>query len=72
MAITKSRRRRVAKQKPAPLALRLSEASEVSGFSPTTLWRLRRQGRIICRKAGRTVLVDYQSLKDAIDDMPAA
>ena len=67
MRVAKSKRRPAATRPSiVPIALRIAEAEQISGLSRTTLYRLRRDGQLIFRKAGRTVLVDYNSLKAAI------
>ena len=60
-----------AEQIPAPIALRIPEAERASGLSRTTLYRLRQEGRVKFRKSGRTTLVDYASLKAAVDALPS-
>jgi hypothetical protein len=53
-----------------PFALREREARRVSGLSRTTLYRLRKRGQIVTRKAGKIVLYDYASLKAALEAFP--
>jgi hypothetical protein len=53
-----------------PLALREREVRRVSGLSRTTLLRMRKRGQIVTRKAGKILLYDYQSLKNALEALP--
>lgn len=55
-----------------PLAVRLDEASRISGFSRSDLYRRAARGEIIFRKSGKTVLVDYATLKAAALGLPIA
>jgi hypothetical protein len=55
-----------------PIAVREREARRVSGLSRTSLYRMRKRGQIECRRAGRTLLYDYASLKAALEALPPA
>jgi hypothetical protein len=55
-----------------PLAVRLPEATRISGFSRSDLYRRAARGEIIFRKSGKAVLVDYASLKAAVAALPIA
>jgi hypothetical protein len=55
-----------------PLGLRLPEATRISGFSRSDLYRRAARGEIIFRKCGKAVIVDYATLKAAYEDLPVA
>jgi hypothetical protein len=55
-----------------PLAVRLAEATRISGFSRSDLYRRATRGEIVFLKAGKAVLVDYRSLKAAVAALPKA
>jgi hypothetical protein len=55
-----------------PLALRITEAVRVSGFSRSRLYLMAARGEIIFLKCGKAVLVEYASLKAAIQNLPRA
>jgi hypothetical protein len=53
-----------------PVNLRLNQAVHYSGLSRSTLYRLNSEHRLVFRKAGKSVLVDFKSLKSLIDTLP--
>jgi hypothetical protein len=53
-----------------PLAVRLADATRISGFSRSDLYRRATRGEIVFLKAGKAVLVDYPSLKAAVAALP--
>jgi hypothetical protein len=58
-----------------PLAVRLLEATRISGFSRSVrgdLYRRAARGEIVFRKCGKCVLVEYASLKAAYEALPKA
>jgi hypothetical protein len=63
---------RAAAAAPDPILVRLNEAIRISGFSRSDLYRRASRGEIVFRKCGKSVLVDYASLKAAIDGLPTA
>lgn len=52
------------------LALRLPDATLVSGLSRSSLYRYAAAGRLILRKSGSATLVDAASLRELISDLP--
>jgi hypothetical protein len=54
------------------LAVRLSEASFISGFSRSELYRRAARGQIIFLKCGSSTLVDLKSLRAAVASLPRA
>jgi hypothetical protein len=54
------------------LAVRLPEASYISGFSRSELYRRAARGEIIFLKAGASTLVDLGSLRTAVASLPRA
>ena len=56
----------------APLALPLARAAAWSGLSRSTIYRLAGQGRVRLLKAGRTTLVDADSLRAVVAGLPSA
>ncbi len=55
-----------------PLAVRLPEASRISGFSRSEIYRRAGRGEIILLKCGKSTLVDMQSLRAAVAALPRA
>jgi hypothetical protein len=55
-----------------PLAVRLDEASRISGFSRSDLYRRAARGEIIFLKSGCRVLVKMDSLRAAVAALPRA
>jgi hypothetical protein len=55
-----------------PLAVRLDEATRISGLSRSGLYRLASRGEIIFLKAGSRILVDFASLRGVIAGLPKA
>ena len=55
-----------------PLTVRLTEASRISGFSRSDLYRRAAAGEIVFLKAGRSTLVTMESLRAAIAALPRA
>jgi len=55
-----------------PMAVRLPEASRISGFSRSELYRRAARGEVIFLKSGSTTLVDLVSLKAAVAALPRA
>jgi hypothetical protein len=53
-----------------PKNLRINQAVNYSGLSRSSLYRLNSEGRLVFRKAGKSVLVDFKSLKTLIDTLP--
>lgn len=54
------------------LAVRLPEASLMSGFSRSELYRRADRGEIIFLKCGASTLVDVESLRRAVASLPRA
>ena len=52
------------------LALRLPDATLVSGLSRSSLYRYAAAGRLILKKSGAATLVDAASLRQLISDLP--
>jgi hypothetical protein len=55
-----------------PIQVRIREAVRVSGFSRSTLYLMAARGEVVFRKSGKTVLVDFASLKAASEALPIA
>jgi len=55
-----------------PVNVRLEDAQRISGFSRSGLYRRAAAGEIIFRKDGSRVLVDFASLKAAMEALPVA
>jgi excisionase family DNA binding protein len=55
-----------------PLTVTVPSATARTGLSRSTLYRLAAAGSIMFRKAGRTTLVDWPSLKAYVTGLPAA
>jgi hypothetical protein len=55
-----------------PIQLRIPEAERVSGLSRSALYKLKQAQKLKFRRYGRTVFVDYRSLKTVIDALAAA
>jgi hypothetical protein len=55
-----------------PLAVRLDQAVQISGFSRSDLYRRAARGEIVFLKCGARILVEYQSLKGAVAALPVA
>jgi hypothetical protein len=54
------------------LAVRLPEATHISGFSRSELYRRAARGEIIFLKCGASTLVDLESLRAAVASLPQA
>ena len=54
------------------IAVRIPEASRVSGFSRSELYRRAARGEIVFLKCGATTLVDMESLRAAVASLPRA
>jgi hypothetical protein len=54
------------------LAVRLPEASQISGFSRSDLYRRAARGQIVFLKCGASTLVDLASLRRAVASLPPA
>jgi hypothetical protein len=54
------------------LAVRLPEATHLSGFSRSELYRRAARGEIIFLKCGTTTLVELESLRVAVASLPRA
>jgi hypothetical protein len=55
-----------------PIAVRLPEATRISGFSRSDLYRRAARGEIVFLKSGTTTLVDFVSLRAAVMSLPKA
>ena len=55
-----------------PLALPLARAVAWSGLSRSTLYRMAAEGRVRLVKAGRSTLVDADSLRAVVAGLPSA
>lgn len=55
-----------------PLAVPLAEATRISGFSRSELYRRASRGDVIFLKNNARILVDYQSLKRNVAGLPKA
>ena len=53
-----------------PLAVRLPEATRISGFSRSRLYRMAGDGELTFLKCGKATLVEYASLEAAIHRLP--
>jgi hypothetical protein len=53
-----------------PLAVRLAEATRISGFSRSRLYRMAGAGEIVFLKLGKATLVEFASLEAAIHRLP--
>jgi hypothetical protein len=53
-----------------PIALRLADATAVSGFSRSKLYLLAAQEKVVFLKSGGRILVEFASLKAAIAQLP--
>jgi hypothetical protein len=56
----------------SPLNMRSSQAIVWSGISRSTLYRYAGEGKLRMIKAGRTTLVDMESLRALLASLPAA
>jgi hypothetical protein len=54
------------------LAVRLPEASFISGFSRSALYRMAARGQVVFLKAGSSTLVTLESLRAAVASLPRA
>jgi hypothetical protein len=54
------------------LAVRLPEATRISGFSRSELYRRAARGEIVFLKCGASTLVDMASLQAAVASLPRA
>ena len=55
-----------------PLAMPLARAAAWSGLSRSTIYRMAAQGRVRLVKAGRSTLVDADSLRAVVAGLPPA
>ena len=55
-----------------PLAVPMRDASQVSGFSRSELYRLLRAGRLQAIKSGRTTLIVMDTLREHLASLPPA
>jgi hypothetical protein len=55
-----------------PRFLQMTAAVSYSGRSRAALYTLLNEKKIIAKKAGKTVLIDRQSLDDYLDTLPDA
>jgi hypothetical protein len=55
-----------------PLAVRLDEASRISGISRSGLYRLAARRELVFLKAGSRILVDMASLRAVVAALPRA
>ena len=55
-----------------PIAVRLPEATRISGFSRSELYRRAARGEIVFLKCGASTLVDVGSLRAAVASLPRA
>jgi hypothetical protein len=57
---------------PDPLAVRIPEATRISGFSRSEIYRRAGRGEIVLLKCGKSTLVDVPSLRTAVNSLPRA
>jgi hypothetical protein len=57
---------------PDPIAVRIPEATRISGFSRSELYRRAGRGEIVLLKCGKSTLVDMASLRAAVASLPRA
>jgi hypothetical protein len=57
---------------PDPLTVRIPEATRISGFSRSELYRRAARGEIILLKCGKSTLVEMTSLRAAVSALPRA
>jgi hypothetical protein len=55
-----------------PINVRMGEAIRLSGFSRSDLYRRAARGEVVFKKSGKSILIDYQSLKAAVAALPTA
>jgi len=55
-----------------PLAVRLPEASRISGLSRSEIYRRAARGEIVLLKCGRSTLAEVASLRAAVASLPRA
>jgi hypothetical protein len=55
-----------------PIAVRLPEATRISGLSKSEIYRGARRGEIILLKNGRSTLVVVNSLRSTLEKLPRA
>lgn len=56
----------------APLAVSITHAVKLTGVSRSELYRVLAKGEVRARKAGRRTLIEYVSLREWLDRLPAA
>lgn len=56
----------------APILITIRKAVEISGLSRSTIYLRAKAGELTLRKAGKTTLVDYASLRALLDGLPNA
>ena len=56
----------------APILVPIRKAVEISGLSRSTIYLRAKAGELTLKKAGKTTLVDYASLRALLDGLPTA
>ena len=56
----------------APILVTIRRAVEISGLSRSTIYLRAKAGELTLKKAGKTTLVDYASLRALLDGLPTA
>jgi hypothetical protein len=56
----------------APILVTIRKAVEISGLSRSTIYVRAKAGELTLKKAGKTTLVDYASLRMLLDRLPTA
>ena len=55
-----------------PILITIRKAVEISGLSRSTICLRAKAGELTLKKAGKTTLVDYASLRALLDSLPTA
>lgn len=55
-----------------PILVTIRRAVEISGLSRSTIYLRAKAGELTLKKAGKTTLVDYASLRALLDSLPTA
>ena len=55
-----------------PILVPIRKAVEISGLSRSTIYLRAKAGELTLKKAGKTTLVDYASLRALLDSLPSA
>jgi hypothetical protein len=55
-----------------PIAVRIPQASRISGLSRSEIYRRAGRGEIILLKCGKSTLVDFRSLRATMASLPRA